>query len=284
MNENDILVSVPLNRIRIASNVRKKYDLDKIKELSSSIKNNGLLQPICIRQVGKLNYELVFGHRRFKALKLLAAKEPKKYKVVKAFVKTNTELKEDSIHEVQIIENIQRENLSFVELKEALLLLKDKGLTHKNIASRIGKKEGYVKNLFMAVKALRDSKELEKFVSKNENKLSFTDLHEVSTLSVTDKIDVLKEKLTGNITSKEALRQRVKELQGKVAPQALKENISIDNTNHKLRFRAFSVDISKKTKSELSELRSSLAKVIKAIDKEKSRPKPKPKTTKKKRS
>lgn len=90
---------------------RKKFDDKSLKELAESIKQKGLLQPIIVRKDGDL-YTIISGERRWRACKLVAMEK------IPCIVKTIKERKE--IREIQIIENLQREDISQIERSRAL--------------------------------------------------------------------------------------------------------------------------------------------------------------------
>ncbi len=90
---------------------RKKFDDRSLKELAESIKQKGLLQPIIVRKDEEF-YKIISGERRFRACKLLEMEK------VPCIIKAVRERKE--IREIQIIENLQREDISQIERSKAL--------------------------------------------------------------------------------------------------------------------------------------------------------------------
>ena len=260
----DVLLDIPISHIKIKENVRKEYNLQRLKELASSIHTNGLLQPICVKQITPKSFEVVFGHRRFKALGILKKRYPKKYTKVKAFIQSDGGMNEDEVKEVQLIENMQRHNLSFTELKSALMYFKNKHLSYKQIAKKLSKKEAYVKNLFSSVNTINDNPDLEDLVASSNNKISFSDVQEVKSLPKSSQVEVLKDKLKGNITSQQALRMRVKALKENVTPS--KPDV-ITISEGVVRIRAFSIDLSTAGKTEVTKLRKSLEAVLKVMGK-----------------
>ena len=117
---------------------RKEFSLDSIKELANSIEKYGLMQPIVVIQNDD-QYILVSGERRLRAFKYL-----KKDKI-KALV-VDYSLKD--LREYALIENIQREDLSAVEIALSLKhLMQEHGYTHEQLAEVISKSRSYVTNL-----------------------------------------------------------------------------------------------------------------------------------------
>lgn len=117
------------------TNPRKEFNKAKLEELAKSIKEHGLINPITLRPVGK-RYELVAGERRWRAGKLAKLTE------LPAMV---SELDDKAVLEVQVIENLQRDDIS--PLEEAVGyegLVKKHGYTPETLAARIGKSASYV--------------------------------------------------------------------------------------------------------------------------------------------
>ena len=117
---------------------RKKFDEEKLKELSESIKEHGLLQPIVVIRK-KNNYILIAGERRLRASKL-AEKE-----TIRAII---ADISLDNLRELALMENIQRENLNPIELALSLNELIEKyNVTHDKLAEIIHKSRTYVTNV-----------------------------------------------------------------------------------------------------------------------------------------
>lgn len=130
------LKDVPINQIDIDENYRKTFDEKKLNELAKSIKKNGVIQPIVLRSKGK-RYTLVAGERRLRAAKIADLV------TIPSVVRDITD---DAYSiELQLIENIQKEAVPFMEEAYGLAALRDKGvLDIKEIAERIGKSDAYV--------------------------------------------------------------------------------------------------------------------------------------------
>lgn len=117
---------------------RKDFPEEKIKELAQSIKENGLIQPIIVRQSPVIGYEILAGERRYRASILAGLSE------VPVIVK-NLSDQDMMLH--SIIENLQREDLNPVEEAKSYQSLIDKGFTHSEIAEKMGKSRPYITNL-----------------------------------------------------------------------------------------------------------------------------------------
>lgn len=116
---------------------RKKFDREKLDELAQSIKENGVIQPIIVRQSPVIGYEILAGERRYRA-SLLAGLTS-----IPAVVK---QLSDQEMMVQSIIENLQRENLNPIEEARAYESLVEKGFTHAEIADKMGKSRPYISN------------------------------------------------------------------------------------------------------------------------------------------
>ena len=131
---------------------RKKFNQEKLRELSESIEKNGLIQPIIIRKCKK-NFELVAGERRLKACKLIGLKE------ISAIISNFDDRK---AFESGLIENLQREDLTCIEEAEAYnRLMNEFNYTQEELASIVSKSRSHVANLLRIVTL---PKEIKKFI------------------------------------------------------------------------------------------------------------------------
>ncbi|WP_231723792.1 ParB/RepB/Spo0J family partition protein [Gemella sp. oral taxon 928] len=123
---------------------RREFTEEKIKELAESIKQNGLLQSITVRDMGNGFYELIAGERRLRAIKYL------NLATTKAIVK---ELTDDQMATLALIENIQREELTPIEEAYAYQkLLNINRLTQEELAKSLGKTQATVANKIRLLK------------------------------------------------------------------------------------------------------------------------------------
>lgn len=117
---------------------RKTFDEDKLKELSASIKEQGVLQPILVEEISRNNYRIIAGERRYRASKLAELKE------IPIIIKAFGTLQK---MEVAIIENVQREQLNPIEEAYAYAyLLQEGNLTQEEVAKKIGKSRPAIAN------------------------------------------------------------------------------------------------------------------------------------------
>ncbi len=116
---------------------RKVFDDEKLKELATSIREQGVIQPVIVHRAGS-GYELIAGERRWRASRMAGLK------TIPALVKEAT--KRDLL-EMALIENIQREDLNALEAAEAYKRLQDEfKLTQEDLARRVGKERSTVTN------------------------------------------------------------------------------------------------------------------------------------------
>lgn len=145
LTKNSSAVTVKVDSIR--SNPyqpRQEMQKDSLLELEESIKQYGLMQPIVVRKINESEYELIAGERRLRACKNIGLSEISAM-VVKASG-TDSAI-------MALIENIQRENLGYIEEAEAFLsLLAVHGLTQDELAARLGKKQSTIANKIRILK------------------------------------------------------------------------------------------------------------------------------------
>ncbi len=116
---------------------RKTFDDEKLHELASSIREQGVIQPVIVHRAGS-GYALIAGERRWRASRLAGLK------TIPALVKEATKRE---LLEMALIENIQREDLNPLESAEAYKRLQDEfKLTQEDLAKRVGKERSTVTN------------------------------------------------------------------------------------------------------------------------------------------
>ena len=131
---------------------RKDINPEKLQELADSIKAQGIIQPIVVRQIGHEKYEIVAGERRWRAAQLAGLAQ------VPVVLK---DIDDRAAMAIALIENIQREDLNPLEEAEALRRLLDEfDMTHQHIAEAIGKSRATVTNLLRLMDLHPDVKKL----------------------------------------------------------------------------------------------------------------------------
>lgn len=117
---------------------RKYFDKAALEDLAASIAENGLLQPILVREYGDSRYQIIAGERRFRASKLAGLSE------IPAIILEKDDRK---VAEIALIENIQREDLNPVEEAMAFrALIRDYDLTQEELSEKVGKSRSAIAN------------------------------------------------------------------------------------------------------------------------------------------
>jgi len=123
---------------------RKEMDASALKELSDSIKQIGVIQPITLRQKADGAYEIIAGERRWHAAKAAGLK------TIPAYVRT---VSDEHMMEMALVENIQREDLNPIEIALAYNNLIERAhLTQEQVADKVGKKRVTVTNYLRLLK------------------------------------------------------------------------------------------------------------------------------------
>ena len=215
----------PSKIIQNPTQPRKKFELEKIKELANSIMEKGIIQPIIVREKeGK--YEIVAGERRYRAA--IEAKMEK----IPAIVKNVDD--EESL-ELAIIENVQRENLNPIVEGEAYKLLLEKySYTQEELAKRLGKNRSTITNKIRVLKLPDDIKKM-----MAEGKISSG--HAVAVLAIEnieEQLKFAKMLEEGNISVREAekISKEIKEKSNKKSKKIIdKKKIEIVEMENRLR-------------------------------------------------
>ncbi|TAH24844.1 MAG: ParB/RepB/Spo0J family partition protein [Cytophagales bacterium] len=162
--ENKINTDAPLNYINdiLIDNIevnpfqpRTHFDQEALHELADSIKTQGIIQPITVRQLSKDKYQLISGERRYQASKIAGLT------VIPAYIRTAND---QQMLEMALIENIQRENLNALEVAISYQrMITECNLKQEELGDRVGKNRSTVNNYLRLLKlppdiqaALRD--------------------------------------------------------------------------------------------------------------------------------
>lgn len=155
---------------------RKHFDEDALAELAESIKTHGIVQPLIVAKNGS-NYIIIAGERRYRAAQKLSLSE------VPAIVRS---FGDQEKLEISLIENVQREDLTKLELAAAYLKLHDEfNLEYKEIGVRVGRSESAVVNIMRLLKLPAKAKEA-------LNKNLVTEGHARQIVALKDETDQLK--------------------------------------------------------------------------------------------
>ncbi|HEX8567933.1 MAG TPA: ParB/RepB/Spo0J family partition protein [Pyrinomonadaceae bacterium] len=136
---------------------RTRFDDEKLSELTQSIKENGIIQPIILRRNKNNKYEIVAGERRWRAAQKAG------FKKIPAVIR---EVSDEKLLELALIENIQRHELNSMEEARAYQkLIKTLGLTQEMVANRVGKDRVLIANY---LRMLRLPEDIQKLVEEEK--------------------------------------------------------------------------------------------------------------------
>ena len=143
--EESIFDKIQINKIEINKDQpRKSFNEEKIKELSLSIKQHGIIQPITVRRIDNDKFQLISGERRFRASKLI------ENKTIPAFIRDTDD---KNLLELALIENIQRENLNSIEIAISYKKLIDElKINQEKLGARVGKDRTTINNYLRLLK------------------------------------------------------------------------------------------------------------------------------------
>ncbi len=123
---------------------RREFDTESLQELANSIREIGIVQPITLRQTDNGRYQIVAGERRWRASQMAGLT------AIPAYIRT---IGDESVMEMALVENIQREDLNAIEIALAYAhLLENEGMTQEKVADRVGKSRVAVANYLRLLK------------------------------------------------------------------------------------------------------------------------------------
>ena len=203
---NEEIIKIKLDELRPNPyQPRKVFDDNSLRELSESIKEQGVFQPIIVKKSIK-GYEIVAGERRYRASKLAGAES------IPAIVRN---FSDEEMMQIALLENLQRENLNAIEEATAYKTMIEKlSITQEDLASKIGKSRSHVTNM---IGLLRLPKEIQEMINNHEismgharaiSKLESTEqMLEYASKAVSDSLPVREiERLTGDNQVKKTVK------------------------------------------------------------------------------
>lgn len=139
------LSEIPINLIDPNPNQpRREFDEAAMNELSASIREIGIITPVTLRQTNDGRYQIIAGERRWRASQMAGMQ------TIPAYIRTAAD---DSVMEMALVENIQREDLNAIEIALAYQHLADStGMTQEKISSRVGKSRTSITNYMRLLK------------------------------------------------------------------------------------------------------------------------------------
>ena len=185
---------------------RKNFNKKSLEELSQSIKTYGLIQPVSVRQLGEGSYELVAGERRLRASEIAELEE------IPAII---VEYRDQDSAMIALIENLQREDLSFLEEAEGYYnLVRDHGFTQQELAEKMGKSQSTIAN---KLRILKLSDDIKKSLVDNE----LTERHARALLRLPD--DELRKKVLGRVIKDDLTVKKTEKLIENILDDLTKE-------------------------------------------------------------
>lgn len=117
---------------------RREFDQEALQELATSIREIGIIQPITLRQVADNRFQIIAGERRWRASQIAGLK------AIPAYIRT---ISDESVMEMALVENIQREDLNAIEIALGYQhLLDNDGMTQERVSERVGKSRAAIAN------------------------------------------------------------------------------------------------------------------------------------------
>ena len=204
---------VPLVLIDEIENVRTSYDQEGIHQLAASIEKRGLLQPVILSEQGT-RYGIQAGHRRVLAFRLLNRE------TIPALIRPSPEF----LAEIQLIENIQREDLSPADLEAAVRALVTRYGTQEKVAQLLEKSKQWVSNVLAASK-VRENLSTTLHEHDVKDSLPSGHLRDLATLPAADQVRAAKDALH-NGGGKRAFRNAAKKARSATeSPAAFKDPV-----------------------------------------------------------
>ncbi|MFV0379967.1 MAG: ParB/RepB/Spo0J family partition protein [Anaerorhabdus sp.] len=133
------LLNIPIIKIRANRyQPRVQFNDKSLSELADSIKENGIIQPITVREYGDDEYEIIAGERRYRAAMIAKKKEIPCYII---------DASEQNARQSALVENIQRENLTPIEEAVAYVqIMKHSSITQSELSKKVGKSQSTIAN------------------------------------------------------------------------------------------------------------------------------------------
>lgn len=212
------LLTIPLSSIRTNPyQPRRYFDPNALCELKESILQLGVLQPISVRHLGDLNYELIAGERRFRAAKEAGLT------VIPALV---SDVGDDTSAIIALVENLQRQDLSFFEEADAYArFIELHGFTQEELARKLSKSQSAIAN---KLRLLRLSPDMKRMITAH----NLTERHARALLRLPDeelRLAALKQICKAQMTVQKA-EELIDSMLSRCAAKAEREKISRPKT------------------------------------------------------
>jgi ParB family chromosome partitioning protein len=214
--EDDRVLYIDINDIRPNSaQPRRNFDEEKLKELASSIRTNGVIQPLIVRE-STGGYELVAGERRWRASRQAGLR------TVPCIIR-NFDDKQNAI--VAIIENMQREDLDPIEEALGLKSMTETyGFTQEQVSASLGRSRTYITN---TIRLLKLPEEIQHYVSTGQMSAA----HGRTIINIPDKKRQMEvaEKIIKNDLSVRATEKLAEKVKDELRPERKKRKKKVDS-------------------------------------------------------
>lgn len=212
------LSEIPIGHIEVNPyQPRTHFDQDALLELAESLRVHGIIQPITVRRLGRDQYQLISGERRFQASKMADLKS------IPAYIRSADD---QQMLEMALIENIQRENLNAIEIALSYQrLLTECSLRQEELGERVGKNRATVTNYLRLLKLPPDIQ-----IAVRDNKLSMGHARAIINVENSDQQLYIFKKALAEELSVRKVEELVREIStGK--PAAKKEDAASSSAN-----------------------------------------------------
>lgn len=209
------LQTVAIHQIQLgAFQARTHINETNLQELADSIRAQGLIQPIVVREVGLGQYEIIAGERRFRAAKMVGLTD------LPVLVRN---VPDESVMVMGLIENIQRQELDAIEEAQGLQrLIEEFGLTHEKAASAIGRSRSAVTNLLRLLQLAEPVQRL-----LHERKLDMGHARALLALPALEQIQLAQQTVAQGYSVRE-VEERVKQALTTAKPKPIKKPVDND--------------------------------------------------------
>ena len=221
----DQLRTIPLEAIQPgAFQPRRDFDGQNLQELAESIRMQGIVQPIILRQIKPQHYEIIAGERRWRAAQMAGLA------TIPAVIK---EISDQAVLAIGLIENIQRQDLNALEEANALArLIEEFSLTHDQAAKAVGKSRVMVSNL---LRLLQLDEQVKVLLERND--LEMGHARSLLPLSLTQQRAAAKQIVERQLSVRETeslVKKMLTDVDKKSAPSAKKINPNLAKLQREL--------------------------------------------------
>lgn len=205
---------IPVSSIVITKlQIRKFYNRERMRELTKSIREEGIMQGVVVRPFKNNKFELVFGSRRLKAARKI------KQQNITALITNKIDDKDAIV--MALNENLHRQDLEpFEEAKAILRLMKEFNMGVNDIARKIGRNHSFIKS---RLKLLKMPKEIQKLIA--EKTLPSGHVNLLANLSVSDQRQLAQEATKHNLSKRE-LQVHIQDITGAILNPRMKKEMA----------------------------------------------------------